>query len=500
MASIYLKNEDKTIEANVGNNLYAVLCNNNIIDAPCGGKGICGKCRVTVDNTSVLSCLYTVKKDITVITPPKTKISPIVSKGYCKEFEKDKFSNGEMGIAIDIGTTTVVASLVDLSSGREVVSLSTLNSQKAYGQDVITRIHYQAENENGIDTLKKIIVNDLTNLISGIYQSQIVKQFQIKRVTIGANTTMIHLLLGEKSITLAQAPYKPAFDGAVKCSNKRIPIPVNDECEIYCLPAISAFVGGDITAGILACNLKNNKESVLLIDIGTNGEIVLSRNGKLCCCSCAAGPALEGMNISCGMRAAEGAIDDITITDKEISYKTIGNKEALGICGSGLLSAISEMVKKGYLKSSGRFADSKYVKRIEGKNCFVIDDKRNIYITQSDIRQVQLAKGAILSGIKALLEHEKITEFDVKEVLVAGQFGAHLKSDSLTFTGILPSSWNNKIKYVGNTSKSGAYICLLSQEECNMCEHITNKIDYLELSTLQGYDNLFIKCLNFDMQ
>ena len=497
MIKIKLLDENCIYECEKGMVLYDVLSTYGVIDAPCGGSGICGKCRVMVDGESVLSCLYTVTKDITVQKPQKTPIGEIVSNGYCKEFAADVFDDNIFGVAIDIGTTTVVATLVKLSTGSEISNLSCLNSQKAYGQDVITRIHHSNEKPNGLKILQEAIVGDISRLLLELCYYNNVKQEQIVRVAISGNTTMIHMLLGIDPIGIARAPYEPAFSGAVKQNAHKFGLPVAEECIMYCLPAISSFIGGDITAGILSCNLERLREKVLFIDIGTNGEIVLSNNGKICCCSCAAGPALEGMNISCGMRAAHGAIEDVHIQGESVTYTTIGNAPAKGICGSGLLAVVAEMCRVGILHSTGRLMPHPLVQKVGDKKCFVLDRERKIYVTQKDIRQVQLAKGAILSGVNTVLESAQLLPEKIDRVMVAGQFGAHLKAESIVGAGLLPSVWISKITYVGNTSKIGAYICLMSEHECATAESAISAVTYIELSTLEGYEDCFIKSLGF---
>ena len=215
------------------------------------------------------------------------------------------------------------------------------------------------------------------------------------------------------------------------------------------------------------------------------------------CCSCAAGPALEGMNISCGTRASDGAIESVSITDGAVVCRTIRDRPAGGICGSGLISAISAMLREGVIAPNGRFADHPLVSRSCGEKRVVLDAAHNIYLTQKDIRQVQLAKGALLSGALTLLEASGHGEGDVSRVIVAGQFGAHLSAESITGCGILPKSWEQKITYAGNTSKSGAAICLLSPEEADRCESLAGEARYIELSVKEGYEALFIKCLRF---
>ncbi len=497
MYKVYLPKEDRSFVCESGTLLYDLLSKNGKLDAPCGGRGMCVKCRVVVDGESLLSCLYTVTKDITVEMPQKSTIGEIVSSGYCKAFTPDKYDEGLYGVAIDIGTTTVVATLVELSTAKELLSLSCLNSQKAYGQDVITRIHYSSEKPDGVKELQEIIVGDLRRLIEQLCIQQKVNSKQIKRVTVGGNTTMIHLLVGVDPISIAKSPYRPAFSGAVRISAEELGLPIDEEALVYCLPAISSFVGGDITAGILACDLSALQEKVLFIDIGTNGEIALSSKGEICCCSCAAGPALEGMNISCGMRAAHGAIEDLTIEYDKVLYKTIGGVSAEGICGSGLLAAISEMRRAGVIHPTGRLLSHPLVQKIDDKKVFVIDSEKKIYLTQKDIRQVQLAKGAILSGVTALLNQAELTPEEVDRVIVAGQFGAHLKPESIIGVGLLPAQWIDRISYVGNTSKTGALLCLLAEEECKKAEEVITDAVYIELSTLEGYEDSFVKCLGF---
>lgn len=497
MHKLKLPQLNRILECEAGSNLYDVLAAAELLDAPCGGKGTCGKCYVKINDNIVLSCEIQVHNDLTVFLPEESKVSKIISTGYMKKFTPDLTEPGSYGIAVDIGTTTVVATLFDLFTGEELESLSCLNSQKACGQDVITRINYAMENGDGTLRLQKKILSDLQTLLKRLLNYHDLETEQIQRITIAGNTTMIHLLAGTSPESLGSAPYKPAFTGPLQFLAGDLGLPAHGDCPVYCLPAISSFVGGDITAGIVACGIDQSKEKVLLLDIGTNGEIVLSNKGQMVSCSCAAGPALEGMNISCGMRAAEGAIEDVTIEGERVIYQSIGDSPAKGLCGSGLLAAIAQIREKGLINSGGRFVAHPLVSKVEGKKCFMVDASRNIYLSQKDIRQVQLAKGAILSGILTLLKAASLELEDLDKVIVAGQFGAHLKADSLTGSGLLPREWLKKITYAGNTSKSGAAICLLSAEERNKCESLVESIKYIELSTLDGYEQLFVDCLTF---
>jgi uncharacterized 2Fe-2S/4Fe-4S cluster protein (DUF4445 family) len=535
----------------IGANLYHALAEDRLMDAPCGGRGRCGKCRLLIQEGDApvnaedrqffteeeldegwrLACMQTVQGNLTLRLPPQETVGSIVSDGYLRPFDFDPVVTKQLtpdgdtevitrgkrlaiesgdtrdrlyGVAVDIGTTTVVATLVDLRDGRELASMSCLNGQKAFGQDVITRIHYAMTQPKGTRILQQAILRDLRRLFSGLLRAdgRNLSPADLYAVTVGGNNTMIHLLAGRDPSSMGQVPYRPAFTGALTLSGAELDLPVSPACQVYCLPAVSAYVGGDITAGVLDCDLMGKTDkNILFIDIGTNGEMVLSRRGTLCACSCAAGPALEGMNISCGVRASQGAIEDVAITmdggTPHVACSTIGDASATGLCGSGLLSAIAELRRAGLLHKTGRLLDSPLTERVAGKKTFVLDAEHNIRLTQQDIRQVQLAKGAILSGIQSMMEHNGISAGEIDEVLVAGQFGAHLKADSLTGAGLIPAELEQAVRYVGNTSKSGAYLTLLSQKEREHVETIARQIDYIELSTLKDYDQKFVAAINF---
>lgn len=415
------------------------------------------------------------------------------------------------GVAIDIGTTTVVCSLVDIGIGKEIANASMINAQKHYGLDVLTRITYAIENpKEGVKNLQKAIVDSINDMIGECCESARVDRGDIYEITVGANSTMMHLLLGTDVSSIGKAPYAPMFVRAKDISAEKIGIQAGRGARLYCLHSVSAYIGADIVAGAYVCDLKNVTGNVLFIDIGTNGEIVLSNNGKLLCCSCAAGPALEGMNISSGMRAAVGAIEDIRIDESGIELAVIGDEEPVGICGSGILAAVKELVRCGFLRKNGTFikpdslSEDDYRKTMlrvtddNGKREFILTSQPGeLIITQGDIRQVQLAKGAILSGFKALLNKAGIDMEELDKVLIAGQFGAHLPADSLTGTGILPFEVEDKIEYVGNSSKTGAYMALMSVKAKREMEELANDMDYMELGATEGYEKLFSECLIF---
>ncbi|MBU3126819.1 ASKHA domain-containing protein [Clostridium tagluense] len=413
------------------------------------------------------------------------------------------------GIAMDIGTTTVVASLVDLIMGEEIASVSEINPQTEYGLDVLSRIAFVQSNPKGLELLHKGIINCINGLTLKLCNENSIAASSIYEITIAANTTMMHLLLGVNTDSIGKAPYTPVFKKAQNISAGSLCINISPFGRVYCVPSVSSFIGGDITAGIIVSKLQKADENILFIDIGTNGEIVISKAGKLSSCSCAAGPALEGMNISCGMRAAEGAIEGIKIHENKISLKVIGDKTPVGICGSGILESISEIARVGLIEKTGRIKKKESVMESNpGLEDLIIEENgkrkihiamgaKEIYITQKDIRQVQLAKGAISSGFYALLNLMEIDMVDLQEVIIAGQFGKHLNVDSLIGIGIIPEALRDKITYVGNSSKSGAVMCLLSQQVRADIETIAKDVNYFELSTMDGYEKLFTKCLSF---
>ena len=444
-----------------------------------------------------------------MIEPFDGVATAVFDKDKVIAIEKGNTTDNIYGLAIDIGTTTVAADLVDMKSGKAILSSSDINPQKKFGLDVLTRITYALENEEqATKNLQHEIVNLINKMTFEMCMSANISKEHIYEVSVAANTTMLHFLLGIKSNSIGKSPYAPAFVKSKYIKASSIGININSNGKLYCLPGVSSYIGSDIVAGAFVAKLHDSKDNILFIDIGTNGEIVLASKGKLLSCSCAAGPALEGMNISCGMRAATGAIEDMVIDKEQVRLFVIGEQPPIGICGSGILAALRELLKTGIVKKDGSFIKKeklaeddyrqKYIRLNAKKREFMIEDKaQTLYITQSDIRQIQLAKGAILSGFYALLNKSGISINELDKVVIAGQFGSHLSVDSLTGTGILPKEVESKITYVGNSSKTGAYMALMSDEVKKDLEKIAKTIDYMELGASDGYERLFADCLLF---
>lgn len=431
----------------------------------------------------------------------------VLEGGKLLDIERGDTTKRLFGVAVDIGTTTIVMTLVDMLTGHELAGTSTLNTQERYGSDVLTRITYELENpQDGVKNLQTAVVDSLNSMIADTCRQANVRKDEIYEITIAANCTMMHMLLGVSALSLGQSPYAPVFVNGRSLPAAEIGLEASYSAKLYCLPSVSSYIGADIVAGAYVCRLHKTDKNALFIDIGTNGEIVLAYDGKLLSCSCAAGPALEGMNISAGMRAAEGAIEDVRITKSGIKLAVIGNQPPEGICGSGILAVIRELLKAGLIKSNGSFInldelpkdDYRYsMLRLNGKKReFILASKpENLLVTQRDVRQVQLAKGAILSGFYALLQKAGITMDELDKVMIAGQFGAHIPADSLTGTGIIPKEVENKLVYVGNSSKTGAYMALMSEKVKREMEELARHMEYLELSATKNYDRLFAKCL-----
>lgn len=529
MAEIRIDQTGKRIECREGANLLETLVSAGIfVDNPCNGKGICGKCKVRILSGKVsemtvseerllnpeeimagirLSCMAEVSGTVKIELLQKERRHEVLTKGYMPEFERDAFDGG-YGVVIDIGTTTVVTALVDLKTGEELANASMINAQKQYGLDVLTRITYEYEHpEKGALKLQEAIVNSINAMIEETCQEAGADRRDIREIDVAANCTMMHMLLGVDARSIGKAPYKPEFTEARELPAKEIGIEAAEDTKLYCLPQVSAYIGADIAAGAYVCGLQKEHRNVLFIDIGTNGEIVLANNGRLLCCSCAAGPALEGMNISSGMRAAEGAVEDVKITEQGIRLSVIGGQKPAGLCGSGILSVVKELLRTGIVKKTGVFVkkekldvqDYRYpMIRMNGtKREFILCENPRLLVTQGDVRQVQLAKGAILSGFVVLLKKAGISMEDLDKVMIAGQFGVHLPAESLTGIGILPREVEDKLVYVGNSSKTGAYMALMSGKIKREIEALAERMEYMELAETENYERIFTESMIF---
>ncbi len=408
-----------------------------------------------------------------------------------------EYLESPLGVAVDIGTTGLSAYLVNLETGEILNNISSLNPQTEYGGDVLSRISFCMKEEDGIEILSNCIKKKIDSMIEDLTKNDFNVQ-DIYRVTIAANTTMLHLFLGVNPDSIAKAPYRAAFLDKFDFNAKDFGLNINKEGILTILPSVSSYVGADIAAGVIAVDFQNKKHSSIFIDIGTNGEIVAISKGKMAASSTAAGPALEGMNISCGSRAEEGAIDSFSIDEElNINYTTIGGEKARGICGSGLIDIAAALVKSEIVSSSGRFnkeLPEKIKHKLVDKKFYITED---IYISQKDVRQIQLAKGAISSGITMLLKQINVDIKDIDEAVIAGAFGYHINPESIKTISLVPKGFRGEINFVGNSSIEGAKIALINEDKLNLMSEIREGISVVELSTREDFQQYFVEALKF---
>ncbi|SHM21238.1 Uncharacterized 2Fe-2 and 4Fe-4S clusters-containing protein, contains DUF4445 domain [Caldanaerovirga acetigignens] len=425
--------------------------------------------------------------------------------------EKGDTSRELLGMAFDIGTTTIAGYLINLSTGSEIARVSALNPQTKYGADVISRINLASETPDGLEKLHAEVINEINNLIDKALRGTDFKREDIYAVTTVGNTTMQHLFLKVQPKHLALAPYVPVFSEPMVVDASELGIDINPNGKVFTLPNIAGFVGADTVGAALACEMDKYDDLRLLIDIGTNGEMVLGTKERLFACSTAAGPAFEGAHIACGMRGATGAIDHAKI-DGEVKYTVIGGVEPVGICGSGLLDIVAELLKVGIVDKKGRILKPEElsgegeiykdrIREINGIRAFIIKENTStgqpVYINQKDIRELQLAKGAIAAGIEILLNTFGAKVGDIKEVFLAGAFGNYLNPESACKIGLIPPELEGRIKPVGNAAGTGAKLALVSEKEYERALALSRKIHYIELSAVSEFSRIFAKKIEF---
>lgn len=540
---IQIDGSDKIIYAKEGENLLDILRDEHVdIPAICGGRGTCGKCKVQVlagDVTPLTSremerltpseiksgvrfaCLLNVQSDMKIRlfgkaedTDRKSKLMklPQWSIDTINTYT-DKYSDNGFGVAFDIGTTTVVGLLWNIRTSELIHVIAKTNPQRVVGADVISRIQYSMKSEDDRNYIHQLIIEGLNEMLHEF--DKIVKDYSlIKRVCIVGNTAMSLLAQNMDVSPLVKPPFPQGIYKSQRYRGAETEFSVSDETIVTYLPGIGGHIGSDITAMIVATDIKNYEGVTLAIDIGTNGEIVLAKDGQLVSCSTAAGPAFEGASISQGMRAAKGAIEGVTIHDTGIELQIIQETEAEGICGSGLIDAIAAMLDIGVIDETGRILElpeavtagvpkviaTRLQKTSEGMQ-FVLQyryAKEPIVITQRDVREVQLAKGAILAGMQILMREMGITKVSLDRIFLAGAFGSYLKISSARRIGLLPNVPLEKIHSVGNAAGVGASMAVLAkpyEEECQVIAQTTRQV---ELSMHDSFQEEFVQCMNFE--
>ena len=408
-----------------------------------------------------------------------------------------------LGIAVDIGTTTVVAYLLDLEGGNVLDIASTMNPQAKRGADVISRIDYASK--GGLEELSSLIRGEINSLIYELCNKNSIETQDIYDMTIVGNTTMMHLFLGVLPEYIAISPYIPVFSRSLLVDAKELGIDINPNGKCYLLPNISSYVGADTIGVVLSTGIYKGDGIKLALDIGTNGEMVLKDNDRLFACSTAAGPAFEGANITYGMRGARGAIDHISIDDGELKIHIIDDVPPIGICGSGLLDAVAVMLDLGILDETGRILEpqGELFKNLirngpNGKEFVLRAYGKEIPINQKDIRELQLAKGAIRAGIEILLEEAGRGIEDIDTVYLAGAFGTFLSPESAIKIGLLPPLPLERVRSIGNAAGEGAKLTLIDKEYREIAESAAKEVYYIELSSRKDFQDKFMDAMYFE--
>ncbi len=503
MYKVLIKPQNISIEANENETLLSVQIRAGLSpDAPCGGQGTCGKCLVTVitgDNTRkiVKACQYKISEDITIELSSSTQSSKILEYGIRRTVEAAPYVKCEYGIAFDIGTTTVVSYLIDLKNARRIAHASTLNPQRQFGADVISRCEYALE--NGVEKLSSAIRNAMNELIEKTCSDAGIKNTDINLISVVGNTCMHHLFLNIDPKPFTIAPYEAVVKDEIIMKASDAGLKASDDAALLVLPNIAGFVGADTVGCILATEFDKLEDLSLMIDIGTNGEMVMGNKEHLIACSTAAGPAFEGAKIDCGMRGAEGAIDHVSYADGKFNCHVIGNCESMGICGSGLMDAVAAALEAEIIDETGKISlDNENVFALADSNQPAIKLTDNVYLSQKDIREVQLAKGAIAAGIELMAEELKIKINDIKKVYIAGAFGNYMDPHSACRIGLIPAVLEGKINMIGNAAGEGSIIALINYNEFLHAQKLRDNIDFIELASSPDFQDIFIDNLMFE--
>ncbi|MCU0916929.1 MAG: ASKHA domain-containing protein [Planctomycetes bacterium] len=491
-----------------------------IVTTPCGGKGTCGKCALLLapQGEQILACQYRVDRDLTVTVPPESRFYEhrILAHGIAaglqvhptvhRKYRSLDPPGAPLGVAVDLGTTTVVAKLVDLVTGRCLATRAALNPQIRFGDDVVSRIQYGQSPER-LEELHRTIVACLNDLLEGLCRRAGVETSALYEASIVGNTTMNHIFLRLPIEQLGRAPYRAWSVEAHDRAPTDVGLRMNPAGNVHCAENIAGFVGADTTAVALAVDIDRIEDRVLVVDIGTNGEIVLGTRAQLLAASCAAGPALEGARIKHGSRAAEGAIEAV-VFDEDIVVDTIGDHRPRSICGSGLIDAVAVLADLGVIDPTGRFVprpgaggtlpESVTSRILEHAGqpafCLAWDERTSgpgILLTQKDVREVQLAKAAIRAGIRILMSRMNMKDADIDRVLLAGAFGNYIRPSSAVRIGLLPDVPLDRIQSVGNAAATGAEILLISEECRARAATLARRIQYVEIANEPGFSDVF---------
>lgn len=440
------------------------------------------------------------------IVRSKKGFTAAISDGQIIALEEGDTTSSCYGLAIDIGTTTAVAMVWDLCTYECIGTAARTNPQSLYGADVISRIQHCGMSNSGLEELQSAIINCINEMIGELCEQHSIDPQHIYDIAAVGNTTMGHLFLGIDPKPLARSPFAPVFVEGQWRKAYELNIKANPLADVYFLPHMAGHVGADITGVLLSTGIKEKPGTYIAIDIGTNGEILLSHKGKVLACSTAAGPAFEGACIHMGMRAADGAIERVRVENGDIAVSTIGDKPTVGICGSGLIDAVFCLVRLGVVDGSGRMiskdeavalpnAISARLTEHSGKPAFILSG--DVILTQQDIREVQLAKGAIRAGAETLMESIGLTAGGLDGVLLAGAFGSYIDKISALEIGLLPAVPPEKVISVGNAAGAGASMALMSEYCRAKAEVLAAEVKHIELSANPEFQEKYIQSMSF---
>lgn len=511
--------------------LQAAVAADKSLDTPCGGHGTCGKCRVRLragqaSEAGSEACLSRAELDAgwrlacaTPVTGPLEVEIPDAALGSCLHailtagasvsIPHDPRTPGELGVAFDLGTTTVAGTLFDLHKGRELATRATLNRQIARGDDVISRIDAVRRDARALPDLQRLATDTLNAILLDLCQDCQVSVSAIREMTVAGNTTMQHLLLGRDPSPLGVAPFSPAFTDAQTVSASELGLHAHADARLTVFPQIGGFVGGDTVSGLLASRLDTLPYPAMLVDVGTNGEIVLQHEGRLSAASTAAGPAFEGARIRQGMRAAAGAIDAVWRAADDLDCHVIGDGPAVGLCGSALVDTVAELLRLGAIDATGALCVPDGAARdlasrfhtVGGEMAFTLAwdarGKPAVQLIQQDIRELQLASGAIRAGIETLLRAAGVTAQTLGALLLAGGFGNTLRVANAMRIGLLPHANETAVRFIGNASLAGAKQALLARSERARAQSLRDCTEHIDLSCQPGFSNCFIEHMLF---
>lgn len=477
------------------------------VHAPCGGAGTCGKCTVYLSTPegerAVLACQTAVEEGMTLRLSPAAPLSvELSSSAGTAALTPDAGLSG-YGVACDIGTTTVVCHLIDLTTGETVATVGEGNAQRPYGGDVISRI--KASMEGLRPALTDAITGQLARMTAALCDAAGLDCGQITRMAVAANTTMCHLLAGLAPDGMGAAPFTPLSRFGDEHDARALGLPFDGP--VYVLPAVSGYVGGDITADLLASGVAGEERAALIIDVGTNGEMALGCGERFVCCATAAGPAFEGAQIRCGMTAAAGAVSAVECRDGQVVCSVIGGGEAVGLCGSGLIDAVAVMLDLGAIDETGRMLDVDedegeipesalpYLFLLDGEPAFRLTER--VCVTQADVRKLQLGKGAIAAGVEVLLSAYGVGCEEVGSLLLAGGFGSYIRPESAARIGLIPGALLPVTRAVGNAAARGAAMSLVSAAAREELMRLRDSMEYLELSGMARFNETYMDAMMF---